>query len=194
MKLSLLKKKFICLAIVILGIILDYLTKQAIIANMTLGQSIPLWEGVLHITYVINEGAAFSMLSGHRWIFLVVSSVAILGMSAYIIFTKNSRPLWLYSLALIVSGGIGNMIDRISLGYVTDFIDFTLINFAVFNAADSLVCIGSGLLLFDLIYDFIRDPSGNGANKEKDLPAELYSEQFSEKADDSADGTDSRAD
>lgn len=178
MKLSLLKKKFICLAIVILGIILDYATKQAVIANMTLGQSIPLWEGVLHITYVINEGAAFSMLSGHRWVFLLISSIAILGMSAYIIFTKNSRPLWLYSLALIISGGIGNMIDRIHLGYVTDFIDFTLINFAVFNAADCLVCIGSGLLLIDLIYDFITDPSGEKARK---------------RAEEEANGTDSRA-
>ena len=177
MKLSLFKKKLICLAIVILGIALDYATKQIVIANMTLGQSIPLWEGVLHITYVINEGAAFSMLSGQRWVFLTISSVAILGMSAYIILTKNPRPLWLYSLSMIISGGIGNMIDRIWLGYVTDFIDFTLINFAVFNAADCLVCIGSGLLLLDVIVDFIQDPSGEKAKMAKEA----------------ANGTDSRA-
>ena len=160
MKQSLLKKKLICLLIVALGIALDYATKQMIIANMYLGQSIPLWEGVLHITYVINEGAAFSMLSGQRWVFLIISSVAIAVMGAFLIFTKNSRPIWLYSLSMIISGGIGNMIERIYLGYVTDFIDFTLINFAIFNVADSLVCIGAGLLLLDLIIDFIKDPTG----------------------------------
>ena len=160
MKLSLKKNKIICLLIIIFGVALDQITKYLIIENMTLGQSIPLWEGVLHITYVINRGAAFSMLSGQRWVFLIISSVAIAVMGAFLIFTKNSRPIWLYSLSMIISGGIGNMIERIYLGYVTDFIDFTLINFAIFNVADSLVCIGAGLLLLDLIIDFIKDPTG----------------------------------
>ena len=193
MKLSLLKKKLICLLIVVLGIALDYATKQVIIANMTLGQSIPLWEGVLHITYVINEGAAFSMLSGHRWVFLIISSVAILSMGAYIIFTKNSRPMWLYSLALIISGGIGNMIDRIYLGYVTDFIDFTLINFAVFNVADCLVCIGSGLLILDLIVDFINDPTGEKAREANAKESVPYKAHFVKKTDEDTNDTDSRA-
>jgi signal peptidase II len=76
------------------------------------------------------------------------------------LFTKNARKIWLYSLALIASGGIGNMIERVSLGYVTDFIDFTLINFAVFNVADSFVCVGAFFLLLDLIVDLIKDPTG----------------------------------
>ena len=67
-------------------------------------------------------------------------------------------------MAMIISGGIGNMIDRIALGYVVDFIDFTLIDFAVFNGADSFVCVGAGLLILALILDIVKEQK---AEKEK---------------------------
>ena len=92
------------------------------------------------------------MLKDHRWVFMVLSTAAILGIYVCLwIFAKRS-PLFCTGLALIVGGGIGNMIDRFRLGYVTDFIDLRFINFAVFNVADSFVCIGCAVLFLYLLF------------------------------------------
>ena len=150
------KRKLLCVAIIIVGIALDFISKQIAANNMVLHQSIPLWQDVLHITLVHNYGAAFGMMSGSRWIFITVSVAAIISFCSYLVITKSKRPMWLYSLAMMVAGGIGNMIDRIWLGYVVDFIDFTLIDFAVFNIADSFICVGAGLMMLDLVLDMIE--------------------------------------
>ena len=150
------KRKLLCVAIIIVGIALDFISKQIAANNMVLHQSIPLWQDVLHITLVHNYGAAFGMMSGSRWIFITVSVAAIISFCYYLVITKSKRPMWLYSLAMMVAGGIGNMIDRIWLGYVVDFIDFTLIDFAVFNIADSFICVGAGLMMLDLVLDMIE--------------------------------------
>ena len=150
------KRKLLCVIIIVAGLLVDFISKRIIATEMALHQSIPLWRGVLHITYVQNRGAAFGMMAGSRWVFITVSSAAIIAFCVYLILTKTARPLWIYSLAMMASGGIGNMIDRIWLGYVVDFIDFTLINFAVFNIADSLICIGAALMMLDLVFDFIE--------------------------------------
>lgn len=162
------KRKLLCVAIIIAGIAIDFFSKRIAANNMVLHQSIPLWEGVLHITLIHNYGAAFGMMSGSRWIFITVSVAAIIAFCSYLVFTKSKRPLWLYSLALMAAGGIGNMIDRVWLGYVVDFIDFTLIDFAVFNIADSFICVGAGLMMLDLVLDMIAtSKEAKRENKEK---------------------------
>ncbi len=139
-------------AIILGGIFLDQLTKWlAVKFLLPLGRSVPLIEGVLQLTYVENTGAAFGMLKEHRWVFIVISTIAIIGITAYLYLGHAPTKFTAVSLAIIISGGIGNMIDRIALGYVVDFIDFCLINFAVFNGADSFVCVGAGLLLLAII-------------------------------------------
>ena len=117
----------------------------------------PLWEGVLHLTYAENTGAAFSMLADKRWVFMTVSTVGILAMSVYLFAFKPKT--WLENLALswVIGGGIGNMIDRVALGYVVDFIDFRLINFAIFNGADSFVCVGAAMLILAMIFAIFRE-------------------------------------
>ena len=87
-----------------------------------------------------------------------VSTVTILAL-VFLLYSGYVRANKFYtvSLSLIISGGIGNMIDRIALGYVVDFIDFRLIDFAVFNGADSFVCVGAGLLVLALVLDIIKD-------------------------------------
>lgn len=147
------KSKFFCLFTVLFGIALDQLTKYLVSHLMTLGQSIPLIPGVIHLTYITNDGAAFGMLDDKRWVFLVLSSVVILFLIGYLVTTKATSRLFLFSLSLILSGGIGNMIDRVFLGEVIDFIDFTLIHFAIFNGADSFVCVGAFLLFFYILFD-----------------------------------------
>ena len=144
-------------AVIIGGIVLDQLSKLLSVKLLAPIGSVPLWEGVLHLTYVENRGAAFGMLAEHRWVFMSISTVAIIAIALYLYSGRNTSKLYTSALMLIVSGGIGNMIDRIALGYVVDFIDFALIDFAVFNIADSLVCIGAGLLVLALVLDIIKE-------------------------------------
>ena len=143
--------------VIAVGIALDQLTKWLAVTYLMPVHTVPLWEGVLHLTYVENRGAAFGMLSDNRAVFMVISTVMILALTVYLFCTKEKKGLFTISLSLIISGGIGNMIDRIALGYVVDFVDFTLINFAVFNFADTIVCIGAVLLASSLIRDLVRE-------------------------------------
>lgn len=155
--------------ILLLGIALDQLTKWLAVKFLSTRATLPLWEGVLHLTYVENTGAAFGMLKDHRWVFLVFSTVAILALGVYLFrgvsYMSEKREDGSYppigvlggvALSMIVSGGIGNMIDRLCFGYVVDFIDFRLINFAVFNGADSFVCVGAALLALHLLLPLFR--------------------------------------
>lgn len=151
-------------AVILGGIGLDQLSKFLVVKLLAPVESVPLWEGVLHLTYVENRGAAFGMLADHRWVFMSISSVAIIAIALYLYSGRNTSKLYTAALMMIVSGGIGNMIDRIALGYVIDFIDFALIDFAVFNIADSIVCIGAGLLILSLVLDIIKEAK---AEKEK---------------------------
>ena len=156
-------------AVAALGIVLDQLTKHLAVRYLMPLDTYPIWKNVLHLTYVENRGAAFGMLADNRWIFMVISTVAILALLIWFYFlAKAYRYLSTTAIALIVSGGIGNMIDRLALGYVVDFIDLRLIRFAVFNVADSLVCIGAALLalaeVIDASADKKRPRSGESAS------------------------------
>ena len=159
---------FIWLAIIAVTVFLDQITKYLTILSLKPMDTQPLWEGVLHLTYVENTGAAFGMMKDSRWIFMITSTVAILGILGYMIYRiyiKKSRMPWMEALALsfIVGGGIGNMIDRTILGYVVDMIDFRLINFAVFNVADSFVCVGAGLMVLYLILEMVKESKAQKA-------------------------------
>ena len=144
-------------AAIALGVVaIDQISKLLILEFLYQDQLV-LIEGVLNFTYVENRGMAFGLLSDHRWVFMVFSTVAIVALLVYLFrFRPESR--WMQvSMAFIVGGGIGNMIDRVFLGYVVDFFDFRLINFAVFNVADSFVCIGAGMMIAYLLVDLIRE-------------------------------------
>ena len=155
--------------IIVIGVLFDQFTKKLAVTHLKNAPAFPLWEGVLHFSYLENRGAAFGILQNQRWLFLTFSSVAILLLFAYLFYgvsyfsEKDAQgkyppiaPLGGVALALIVSGGIGNMIDRIALGYVVDFIDFTLIDFAVFNVADSFVTVGAFMLALHLLIPLFR--------------------------------------
>ncbi len=144
--------------LVILGTVaLDQLTKYLTILYLKPVPTVPLWEGVLHLTYVENTGAAFGMMKDQRWIFMTVSTVAIVGLLVFFFVRKPKSRMECLSLAFIIGGGIGNMIDRCLLGYVVDMIDFRLINFAVFNVADSFVCVGVGLMMLSIVRSMIAE-------------------------------------
>ena len=144
-------------AIIIGGIIIDQITKALASAYLKPIYTLPIIEDIFHFTYRENTGMAFGMLKEHRWVFMLVSTILIIGMGIYLYGMKSENRLYDVSLSLILSGGVGNMIDRIFLGYVVDFIDCRFINFAVFNGADSFVCVGAGLLMLALIRDLIKE-------------------------------------
>ena len=144
-------------AIILGGIIIDQITKALASTHLKPIATLPIIEDIFHFTYRENTGMAFGMLKEHRWVFMLVSSILIIGMGIYLYGMKSENRFYDVSLALILSGGIGNMIDRIFLGYVVDFIDCRFINFAVFNGADSFVCVGAGLLMLALILDLIKE-------------------------------------
>ena len=153
---------------IIAGIIfLDQLSKWLTVMNLGLGETFPLIDGVFHFTYVRNTGAAFSMFNApdQRWIFMTTSTVMIIGLLAYLYLGLAENKLYEVSIAMIISGGIGNMIDRCILKYVVDMLDFRLINFAIFNVADSFVCVGVGLFALATILDEVNTYKKTKAEK-----------------------------
>lgn len=136
----------------LLMIAADIVTKVLTVENMPLGSSIPLWDGVFHLTHIRNTGAAFSILSGQRFFLIALPLIVVLAVIAYVIIKKPKNKILLLSLSMIVSGGIGNLIDRIRFGYVVDFLDFRLINFPVFNVADIWVTLGAAVFIALLLF------------------------------------------
>ena len=144
---------------------LDQLTKWLAVTLLQGNPSVPIIPAVFQLTYLENPGAAFGMLQNHRWVFLIVSTVGILAVFAYLAVKRPTSKLLCLALSFIVGGGIGNMIDRVLLGYVIDFFDFCLINFAIFNVADSFVCVGAGLLALWVILDTVAEEKKARAEK-----------------------------
>lgn len=142
----------ICFIIMAAVIAIDQITKWLAVQYLTKVETVPIIKDILHLTYLENEGAAFGMLKNNRWVFLVISTVAIIGLIIYLVKYPPKNKWLIFGLSFIVGGGIGNMIDRLLLGYVVDFIDFRVINFAIFNGADSFVCIGAVLVLIYVFF------------------------------------------
>ncbi|MBQ2773368.1 MAG: signal peptidase II [Clostridia bacterium] len=149
------------IAVIAAVILVDQISKILVLAYLY-EEQIDLIEGVLRFTYVENRGMAFGLLADHRWIFLICSVVGI-GLIAFYLFRYVHRNLSRVSLALIIGGGIGNMIDRLRLGFVVDFIDFCAFDFWVwvFNVADATVCVGAALFVLDLILEMVADIKKN---------------------------------
>ncbi len=160
-----LKDYLIYLSVIVLGIAFDQVTKLLAVSFLKGEPSINIIGKFLRLSYVENTGMAFGMMKNARWLFMTVSTLAILAMLGYLFLAKNQQKLYTVSVSIIASGGIGNMIDRISLGYVIDFVDVKY--FAVFNGADSLVCIGAGLLILAMLLDIIKESKKQKSEKQK---------------------------
>lgn len=152
-----------CILIMIAVVAADQLSKLAVLWYLEPIGQVKLIDGVFHLTYVENRGAAFGMLSSHRWVFMVLSAAAIIGLVIYLWKCRPKSRLLRLSLALIAGGGIGNMIDRTFYGFVVDFIDVTFIWDYVFNVADSAVCIGCGVMILWFILSEINEKKNKSA-------------------------------
>ncbi len=103
-------------------------------------------DKVLYFRYTENTGVAFSMFSDNRWVLVGVTSVMLIVALAFFLSGKIKDKAELFALSLIIAGGVGNLIDRLSLGYVIDFIDVRIIHFAIFNVADMCITVGAFLV------------------------------------------------
>lgn len=142
-------------AVIILLVILDQAVKYLVKTNIPLGGSASFLPGILGLTHIHNEGAAFSMLTGARW-FFVVLTVAFLGFGLWVLWKKKLRhPLGTWSWVLVLAGAAGNLIDRCLYGYVVDMFEVQFMRFAIFNVADIFVVVGG--ILFCVYYLFLHD-------------------------------------
>ena len=145
--------QYLLMALLALGIVAaDQLSKFWTVANISLYEQIPAIDGLFHLTYVQNTGAAWSSFQGMIWLFALVFAV----FAAFIIweFPKKRLPFTTFERFCIVAvfaGGLGNMIDRVRLGYVVDMIAVDFINFPVFNVADCFICCGCIALMVSLV-------------------------------------------
>ncbi|MBQ2546729.1 MAG: signal peptidase II [Clostridia bacterium] len=148
----------ITILVIVLSVVADQVSKHFLAAFLTglENRSYRLIPDVLHLTYLENRGAAFGMLSEHRWVFMVFS---VIGIAAILLLVAKEKPAsrWVQVAAgLIAGGGIANMIDRVRLGYVVDFIDCRFVDFYVFNIADSCVTVGCAIYFVAVIVEEIR--------------------------------------
>lgn len=137
----------------VLLVFLDQAVKFAVRANLELGQSVPFLPHVLDLAYVQNTGAAFSILESHTWLLTLVSLAVVLVLCLLVVkgFFRNALGRW--AAALVLAGGMGNLIDRAVFGFVTDMFMTTFIDFPVFNVADCCVTVGVPLLfVYVLLY------------------------------------------
>ena len=130
---------------------LDQWTKVLTLSNIALYEKVPFLDGLFHFTYVQNTGAAFSSFEGAMWLFALVFAL----FTALVIYdlVKKAMPFTVlerWCIAAIYGGGLGNMIDRLRLGYVVDMIETEFIQFPVFNVADCFITCGSILLMIHL--------------------------------------------
>ena len=130
-------------------LIADQAVKHLVRTTMVQGQSIPIIENIFHITYIENPGAAFGILANQRMLFLILTAV-IVGVMIYLYCSlSNKKSLTAISLGIVVSGAIGNFIDRFMQGTVTDFLDFRI--WPIFNIADIAICVGLALICYFII-------------------------------------------
>ena len=132
---------------------LDQWTKVLTLSNIALYEKVPFLDGLFHFTYVQNTGAAFSSFEGAMWLFALVFAL----FTALVIYdlVKKAMPFTVlerWCIAAVYGGGLGNMIDRLRLGYVVDMIEVEFIRFPVFNVADCFITCGCVLLLVHLIF------------------------------------------
>lgn len=145
---------------------IDQLVKYLVRANIPLGGDAPFIPYLLDLTYVQNTGAAFSMLRSHTWVLTLISTVVVVGMCALLVKGFFKNRLGLFSAALVLAGGMGNLIDRVLFGFVTDMFQTTFMDFAVFNVADCCITIGVPLLFLYVWLYVGKDEKKEGESDE----------------------------
>lgn len=158
----------LAIAVSVLFLLADRFTKYIVTSNMELYESIPFIPKFLEFYYIHNTGGAWGILSGKTWILVVFTAVVMVCCVIFLVKNGKNNPLLFWSICLILSGGIGNMIDRVfNEGRVIDFLRTLFIDFPIFNIADCAVVIGAGLLTLYFVIDIIKEEKQKKAAKEE---------------------------
>lgn len=145
------KRKVSIFISILLLILLDQAVKGYVVKEIPLGGMRRFIPKVVSLTHLKNSGAAFSMLENQQWFFTIITLIA-MGAAFVYLYRHIEGSIWLLlGLTLIISGGIGNFIDRLRQGFVVDMFHLDFMNFAIFNVADIYLTIGVGLLLIYLL-------------------------------------------
>lgn len=157
--------------LVVALVALDQLVKYLVVQNIPLGEYVPFLPHILDLTYVQNTGAAFSLFSEHTWLLTLISLVMSVLLLMALVRGFFRHPFGRISLALLLAGAVGNLIDRAFRGFVVDMFNLLFINFAVFNVAD--ICVVVGGIAAALYYLFLAgklepewQDGGNHGNKD----------------------------
>jgi lipoprotein signal peptidase len=147
---------FLSLFIAALLIAADQVSKYFVIQNLKPIGSVPVIEGFFNLTYLENKGAAFGFMQNLQWFFIPATIIGCTALTIVLFRYKKHTFLSYVSLLLVIAGGIGNLIDRIYLGYVVDFFDFPFFGY-IFNVADCCVTVGAVLLIITVFLHDKRD-------------------------------------
>lgn len=164
----------VLLAVQLVGVCIftaiDQMIKYAVLEKLKPVGSVKVIDGFLAWTYAENTGAAFSIFSDNTLFLTVFTAIALLVGLGWLVFSKTHHVIYDICIPLLIAGGLGNLIDRIALGFVVDYIQVLFVDFPVFNFADCLVtCSAIALIIFliyDLIADMKRDKTAKAASKE----------------------------
>ena len=164
--------------IIVASVLIDQIAKLVVVKTLPLYNSVVLIKGFFSFSHIQNRGAAWGMFSENRWIFLTATAVAIIILPIILYKYRKIHPLFGTSMSLIIGGAIGNMIDRVFLGYVVDFLEFTFIDFPVFNIADVCIVVGTFMmaayiLFFDKVLFVDNKKTSETAKEEKDTNTDV---------------------
>lgn len=159
---------FLLVIIGILLIVADQLVKLWAVSALEPVGSITVIENVFSLTYVENTGAAWGMMAGAKWYLILMPIIIIIAVLTFLIIKKLKDPILLWACMLVISGGIGNLIDRIFRGFVVDYLHATFIDFPVFNLADCCITIGAGLLILYVILSEIKEQKAKKLGGDED--------------------------
>ena len=154
--------------LIVLLVVIDQVVKFLVRANIPLGQYVPFIPHVMDLTYWRNTGAAFSLFSRHTWILTIVSLVVAVVIAGALVKRVVSHPFGVTALSVVLAGAVGNLIDRMFFGYVTDMFATTFMNFAIFNVADICVVLGG---IATVIYVLFFYEKYEKKGKRDDAPA-----------------------
>ncbi|MCI9432145.1 MAG: signal peptidase II [Oscillospiraceae bacterium] len=156
---------------ILLCIAADQAVKYYVVTHLALYESAPLLPGIVELLHIQNTGGGFSILSGHTWALTVLTAALMAGIGYVMVKKLFPHPLAMWTLAAILGGGLGNLIDRVRLGYVVDMFNFQFMSYPVFNVADILVVCGT--IGFAAYYLFLHDREKPEETKEPEHGTDL---------------------
>ena len=156
---------------ILLCIAADQAVKYYVVTHLALYESAPLLPGIVELLHIQNTGGGFSILSGHTWALTVLTAALMAGIGYVMVKKLFPHPLAMWKLAAILGGGLGNLIDRVRLGYVVDMFNFQFMSYPVFNVADILVVCGT--IGFAAYYLFLHDREKPEETKESEHGTDL---------------------